>query len=79
MIAPKRVQRERKEAAGPERCMPVSIVFSWKFLWYRRVGFILIVDGCNQNARLSLCMPSRARRCANRHEPCEKLEGQFEA
>jgi hypothetical protein len=29
MIAPKRVQRERKEAAGPERCMPVSIVFSW--------------------------------------------------
>jgi hypothetical protein len=28
MIAPKRVQRERKEAAGPERCMPVSIVFS---------------------------------------------------
>jgi hypothetical protein len=48
-------------------------------IWYRRVGFILIVDGCNQNARLSLCMPSRARRCANRHEPYEKLEGQFEA
>jgi hypothetical protein len=29
MIAPKRVQRERKEAVGPERCMPLLIVFSW--------------------------------------------------
>jgi hypothetical protein len=29
MIARKRIQRESKEAAGPERCMPVSIVFSW--------------------------------------------------
>jgi hypothetical protein len=29
MIAPKRVQRELREAVGPEGCMPVSIVFSW--------------------------------------------------
>jgi hypothetical protein len=62
MIAPKRVQRERKEAVGSERCMPVSIVFSWKFLWYRRVGFIAIVDGRNQKTG-----PSDSKHGASRH------------
>jgi hypothetical protein len=50
-----------------------------ELLWYRRFGFIPIVDGRNQNARLSLCMPSRLAAARIAMKPYEKLEGQFEA
>jgi hypothetical protein len=48
-----------------------------EFLWYRRVGFIPIVDGRNQNARRSLCLPRRLAAARIAMNPSEKLEGQF--
>jgi hypothetical protein len=79
MIAPKRVQRERKEAAGPERCMPVSIVFSWNSYGIAvSASSLLSMVVIKMQDLASVCRQglAAARIAMN---PYEKLEGQFEA
>jgi hypothetical protein len=78
MIAPKRVQRERKEAAGPERCMPVSIVFSWNSYGIAvSASSLLSMVVIKMQDLASVCRQGLAARIAM--NPYEKLEGQFEA